>query len=79
MAFTGNDNGNGMYMPVTPLGGYGGNTGWGGFGGDGAWWLLVLFLFAANNGWGNNFGGGGNMAVPYMMNGYTNSDIQRGI
>lgn len=28
------------------------------FGGDGAWWLIVLFLFAfcgwGNNGWGNN-------------------------
>jgi hypothetical protein len=34
-----------------------GNSGWGGFGGDGAWWLLVLFLFAFNNGWGNGFGG----------------------
>lgn len=28
------------------------------FGGDGAWWLIVLFLFVfcgwGNNGWGNN-------------------------
>ena len=33
------------------------------FGGDGAWWLIVLFLFAfcgwGNNGWGNNGNGGG--------------------
>jgi len=37
----------------------GGNDGWGG--GDGAWWLIVLFLFAFT-GWGNNRGGfgGGN-------------------
>ena len=56
--------------------GYG--NGWGGFGGDGAWWLLVLFLFAfGNNGWGNGFGGG-NGSVPYLMNSTTNSDIQRG-
>jgi len=49
-----------------------GNRGDGfGFGGDGAWWLLVLFLFAANgNGWGNGFGGN---SVPYISN-----DVQRG-
>ena len=33
------------------------------FGGDGAWWLIVLFLFAfcgwGNNGWGGNGNGGG--------------------
>ena len=51
-----------------------GNGGFGnGFGGDGAWWLLVLFLFAFNgnwgNGWGNNGGGTG---------GYVVSDVQRG-
>lgn len=33
----------------------------GGFGnGDGAWWLIVLFLFAAMGGWGNGNGFGGN-------------------
>ena len=45
-------------MPVTPSGGYG--NGGMGFGGDGAWWLLVLFLFVfcgwGNNGWGGNGG-----------------------
>lgn len=25
-----------------------------GFGNDGAWWLIILFLFFMNNGWGNN-------------------------
>lgn len=69
-----NDN-TGMYMPVAPAATNYGNNGFG-FGGDGAWWLLVLFLFAANNGWGNNFGGG-NFGYPLMsMN--TNNDIQRG-
>lgn len=44
-----------------------------GFGNDGgAFWLLVLFLFAFNGGWGNGFGGGNN-GVPYMVN-----DVQRG-
>lgn len=37
------------------------------FGGDGAWWLIVLFLFAfcgwENNGWGNNGNGGGYAAT----------------
>ena len=45
------------------------NNGWNG---DGAWWLIVLFLFAMNGGWGNGFGGGNN-AVPYI-----NNDVQRG-
>lgn len=43
-----------------------GNSGWGG---DGAWWLLVLFLFAFNGGWGNGFGGG---------YGGTGAEVQRG-
>lgn len=59
MAFT--DNGTNMYMPVAPAyGGYGNNGFGNGFGGDGAWWILVLFLFAFGGGrWGNGFGGGG--------------------
>lgn len=72
---TGADN---MVMPVAPMGNYGASGDGFGWGGNGAWWLLVLFLFAANGngfGWGNN---GGNGAVPYMMNNSTNADIQRG-
>lgn len=39
----------------------GNRSGGGGFGyGDGAWWIIILFLFAAMNGWGNNGNGGGN-------------------
>lgn len=77
MALTDSNGSNGMVMPVSPMYG-GGNSGWGNsFGGDGAWWLLVLFLFAFNgNGWGNGFGGGG--AMPYIMNNTTNNDVQRG-
>ena len=44
-----------------------------GFGGDsGAWWIVILFLFAfmGNGNWGNV---GGNGAVPYL-----NADLQRG-
>ena len=43
-------------MPVAPTGMM--NSGCGGFGGDGAWWIIILFLFVfcgwGNNGWGNN-------------------------
>ena len=66
-----------MVMPVAPMGSYGGNSGFG-WGGDGAWWLLVLFLFAAN---GNGFGwgkGGMNGMMPYMASTNTNNDVQRG-
>ncbi len=53
----------------------------GGFGngmfGDGAWWIIILFLFAMNGGWGNGWGGGGMM--PWMMGQTnTNNDVQRG-
>lgn len=76
----GMSNGNDMVMPVAPLNYGGGNCGGNGFGwgGDGAWWLLVLFLFAANGngfGWGNGMNGGG---MPYLMNNNTNNDVQRG-
>ena len=41
-----------------------------GFGdGNGAWWLIVLFLFAMG-GWGNGFGGNGG--------GFVGADVQRG-
>lgn len=77
MSYTMN-NASDMVMPVAPLNtGYGNNGGFGGFGGDGAWWLLVLFLFAANgNGWGNNWGGNGGGMPMYFNN--TNNDVQRG-
>lgn len=47
-------------MPVAPTGMM--NSGFGGFGGDGAWWIIILFLFVfcgwGNNGWGANGNGG---------------------
>ena len=76
---TNGDNGNGMVMPVAPMYGNNGyNNGWG-FGGDGAWWIIILLLFANGNGWGNGFGGYGGGMMPWMMGyNYTNNDIQRG-
>lgn len=62
---------------VVGNGGNNGNNGFG-WGGDGAWWLLVLFLFAFNGNWGNNGnnGNGGGFygyGAPYVVN-----DVQRG-
>ena len=50
-------------MNVVPVGNGGG---FGGFGGDGAWWIIILFLFVFC-GWGNNFGGGGGAQPNYTL------------
>lgn len=52
-----------------------GNNNGDGFNGNGAWWLLILLIFA-NNGWGNNggFGGNGGYMPPYA----TSADVQSG-
>lgn len=68
-----------MTMPVQPAntGNNGGGFGWGG---DGAWWIIILFLFVFC-GWGNNgFGGGyGNGANGAGFQGYaTRADINEG-
>lgn len=71
-------NPNDMVMPVAPMyGGYG-NSGFGNsFGGD--WgWLIIFFLLAANNGWGGGFGGGNEGVMPYLWNSQTTSDVNRG-
>lgn len=48
-----------------------GNNGYGNFGGDGAWWLVIIMLFALTGGtWGNN----GNNPGNYMVQ----NDVQRG-
>lgn len=67
------------------MGNNGGNNGCNGsngfgWGGDGAWWLLVLFLFAWNgNGWGDRGNNGGNGGtIPYILNNSTDSEVQRG-
>lgn len=54
-----------------------GNNGFG-FGGDGAWWLIVLFLFAmSGNGFGNGFGGNGGYAD--MQRGFDQSALMNGL
>lgn len=56
-------------MPVAPTGMM--NSGFGGFGGDGAWWIIILFLFVfcgwGNNGWGNNAGNSGGVVDGYVL------------
>jgi len=56
----------------------GGNGGRGfGWGGDGAWWVLILFLFAFG-GWGNG-GYGNNGAVADMQRGFDQQATSAGI
>lgn len=79
------DMGNGSMSPAdfAAVMGNGNNHGYGGFGngfGDGAWWIIILFLFAMNGGWGNGGyrgGNGGGGDIPYIINN-TQNDIQRG-
>lgn len=73
------DSGNGGLSAADIAAVMGGANGNGpGWGGDGAWWLLVLFLFAMNGGWGNGAGNNPGMIYPWMMNQGINSDVQRG-
>lgn len=54
-----------------------GNDGFG-FNGDGAWWLIILFLFMFNGNWGN--GGYGNGGVgSEVQRGFDQSAIMNGI
>ena len=62
------NDGNGMVMPVGPMYGNGANGSW--FGDGGLFWIIILFLFAFNGGWGNGYGNGGCNVV--------NNEIQRG-
>lgn len=68
----GDENGNGMVMPVAPMYGGSGSSGMG-WGGD--WgWIVLLLLLAGNGGWGmGGFGGYGNMQLgydfPWLLNG----------
>lgn len=48
----------------------GGNRNDGMFGGDGAWWIIILFLFAFAGGWGNG-GGWGNQGAGGVSENYT--------
>jgi len=66
------ENGSGMVMPVSPMGGYGNNC----FGGDGWWVILFLFALMGNNGFGG-WGGNGD-AMNYFYNAQTQSDVNRG-
>ena len=55
--------------------------------GDGSWWIILLFLFAFNGGWGNGWGGQGGargqseISYSFDMNGLENGirGIQQGL
>lgn len=49
-----------------------------GFGGNGAWWIIVLFLFMWGRGWGGFGGYEGGGATPYITSAVTQADVQRG-
>ena len=71
-----------MMMPVAPT--TMGNNNDSGWGGDGAWWLIVLFLFIFAGGWGNgwgnngNAGNGGGYSSPGFQGYATRADITEG-
>lgn len=46
-------------MTPADIGAICGNSNNDGFGGNGAWWIIILFLFAFAGGWGNNGSNGG--------------------
>lgn len=68
-------------MPVEPAGSGNNGGGFGGWGGDGAWWIIILFLFVFC-GWGNGFGGGygngGGANSPGFQGYATRADINEG-
>ena len=72
-----------MMMPVTPTGFSSGTGNGNSWGGDGAWWLIVLFLFIFAGGWGNwggngNAGNGGGYSTPGFQGYATRADINEG-
>lgn len=77
MSYSENGSGAPFTMPVAPMygSGYGGDF----LGGNGAWWLIILLLFA-NNGWGNGFGfGGGNGVGNEVQRGFDQNAIMNGL
>lgn len=77
MSYSENGGGAPFTMPVAPMygGGYGGDF----LGGNGAWWLIILLLFA-NNGWGNGFGfGGGGCVGNEVQRGFDQNAIMNGL
>ena len=77
MSYSENGGGAPFTIPVAPMygGGYGGDF----LGGNGAWWLIILLLFA-NNGWGNGFGfGGGGGVGNEVQRGFDQNAIMNGL
>lgn len=71
----GEENGGGMVMPVSPMGGYGGGYGFG----DNGWWIILLFILLGNNGWGGYGNGGTNFVDSSVQRGFDQSAIMSGL
>ena len=56
-----------------------GNNGFGSWGGDGAWWLIILFLFIFNGNWGNWGGGYGGGVGSEVQRGFDQSAVMGGL
>lgn len=77
------DYGNGSMSPADFSALIGGNNRGYGYsdGMMGVWWMMIMFLYFMNNGWGNNnWGGrnGGGGMIPFAMQQETQADVQRG-
>ena len=71
---------NGEGLSAADIAAVTGGNGMGGFGGDGAWWLLVLFLFAFNGNWGGYGNGGGTQFVDStVQRGFDQSAVMSGL
>lgn len=57
----------------------GNNGGFGSWGGDGAWWLIILFLFIFNGNWGNWGGGYGGGVGSEVQRGFDQSAVMGGL
>ena len=71
--------GNGMVMPVAPMGGYGSMNGFGN-NGDGWWVVLLIILLAGSRGFGGNAGNGyGNDPSFAIQAGFNQAALTTGI
>lgn len=72
-------------MPVQPANTSSNGGGFGGWGGDGAWWIIILFLFVfcgwGNGNWGGNGGSGMQSALTRgdLCSEFSFNDVQNGI
>ena len=69
---------NGGMSPADVAAVMGNGNGFGGFNGDGAWWLIILFLFMFNGNWNNGYGGNGGVGGE-VQRGFDQSAVMSGL